>query len=80
MGLKSPCMVASSLALLEAAGIHIVKHQEAWFMETYHVIGGPYETPQVALEEGERLLAEQQALQIGGSVTTYGQRSGNRLF
>ena len=60
MGILPPSLVATTLTDLDATGIAIVYHNEEWFITFYQQMAGPYDTPEMALEAGVHLLAEQQ--------------------
>jgi hypothetical protein len=78
MGLKPPHTVCMTLQELEAAGMSIVHREEQWFIQAAEQLKGPYASPEIALEESARWLAERQVQQVnevGGRISAYARFS-----
>ena len=58
MGLHSPCSLATTLTVLDAAGIAIVQRDEGWFIELPQQATGPYTTPELAVEASVHWLTK----------------------
>jgi|tagenome__1003787_1003787.scaffolds.fasta_scaffold20681533_2 hypothetical protein len=71
MGLYPPCFAATTLVILDAAGIAIVQEDEGWFIKSYQQIAGPYATPEGALEASMAWLSERNTRHVGGNDATY---------
>lgn len=68
MGLHPPCALPSTLAVLDAVGIAVVRRDEGWFIELLQQALGPYDTPELALEASGRLLIAREKKQAAEKV------------
>ncbi len=65
MSLHPSNTVATALDRLDAAGIAIVLKNEAWFIQSYTQLAGPYDTAEAALEQSMRWLSENKTRRVG---------------
>ena len=68
MGLYPPCFAATTLVILDAAGIAIVQEDEGWFIKSYQQIAGPYDTADAALEASTRWLSPNDTGEVAGNA------------